>query len=339
MTHLKNSFVKASRKNRRTIAVVAFCLFAMTLPPRSKAQSRTRGAHTVRESERVSAVGPQDAQGPNAGRDTLLQALSKAPESASLLNALGSLQQDTGEYLEAERSYLHALSTAATSNDSERVVVLQNLGALYLETNQYSKGERIRRQLEKLQPGIFADHPAAAGVLLNIIASLEHARKRDDEAEHYYSESLNFLHQAHGPVSVDAALVEANLGFLRLESRQYDSAASFFRQAIHEIEIADGPKSAALIRPLVNLARCENMIGQPNEAEALSRRGVELSLQTFGETHPVTATAMLEQAASLRNLQRKKLARGLERRAKAMLRDNSTKNLAGYTVGLRDLGN
>jgi hypothetical protein len=133
---------------------------------------------------------------------------------------------------------------------------------------------------------------------------------------------------------VNAALVKSNFGFLRLEARQYESAAAFFRQAIREIEIASSPDNQALIRPLVNLARCENMSGHANQAEPLARRAVELSVKVFGEEHPATATAMLEQATALRRLRRKGLARDLEKRAKACLRNNSTTNLAGYTVSL-----
>jgi hypothetical protein len=45
----------------------------------------------------------------------LLEALSQAPHSALLLNQLGSVQQDLGEYLEAGHSYLRALSAPPSS--------------------------------------------------------------------------------------------------------------------------------------------------------------------------------------------------------------------------------
>ena len=342
MTHLQNSFVQTGvRKNRRKIQVVAFCTFAtaLALTAPTEAQSRNERSHPVPDSEQLlSAIDRQHAGEYNAARDILQKALSKTPESAALLNALGSVQEDMGEYFEAERSYLHALSVSAEgASDAERAMVLQNLGTLYLDTNQYLKGEQIRKQLEKLQPGVLKDHAGEAGALLNVIASLEHARNRDDEAERYYSESLHRLHQAHGPISVDAALVETNLGFVRLDARQYESAAALFREAILEIEIAAGPETPALIRPLIDLAGCENMRGHPNQAQPFAHRAVELSLKAFGEGHPVTATAMLHEAASLRGLRRKKLARDLEKRAKASLRRNSSRNLGGYTVGLQDL--
>ncbi len=169
------------------------------------------------------------------------------------------------------------------------------------------------------------------------LGRLQQPEKRDDQAERYYSQSLILFRQAHGAVSVDAALVEANLAFMRLGARQYESAADLFRQAVRKIEIASGPEDQALIRPLVNLAACESMTGHANEAEAVARRAVDLSVKAFGEPHPVTATAMLVQATALRRLRRKGLASDLEKRAKACLRNNSTTNLAGYTVSLRDL--
>lgn len=130
------------------------------------------------------------------------------------------------------------------------------------------------------------DHPGEAGTLLNIIAGLEHARNRDDEAERYYSRALLLLRQAHERASVDAALVEANLGFVRLDARQYESAEGLFRQAISEIEIASGPESPVLVRPLVNLARCENMSNHPNDAETVARRAVNFRSRSSGRGTP-----------------------------------------------------
>ncbi|HEY7304752.1 MAG TPA: tetratricopeptide repeat protein [Bryobacteraceae bacterium] len=324
-----------------TLVRAALCAFAIGLTALSaEAQSRheSQEAEAVSEQQLLAARSKQHAGEYNAARDLLLQALPNAPNSAALLDALGSVQQDLGEYLEAERSYLHALSASAQSEgDPERVAILHNLGTLYLDTGQHSKGERVREQLKKLRPQTLHDHPAETAALLNVIACLEHARNRDDEAERYYSESLRFFHQAHGPVSVDAALVKANLGFLRFEDRRYESAAGLFRQAIREIEVASGPENPALIRLLVNLARCENMSGHMNDAEPAARRAVRLSVKIFGEGHLVTATAMLEQATTLHQLGHKKMARDLEKRAKAWLRDNPTRNPAGYTVSVRDL--
>jgi hypothetical protein len=66
--------------------------------------------------------------------------------------------------------------------------------------------------------------------------------------------SLQLFQKASSPVNVEIALVKNNLGGLRFEAGQYQSASDFFRQAIREIEIASGPENPVLVRPLVNLA-------------------------------------------------------------------------------------
>jgi hypothetical protein len=78
-------------------------------------------------------------------------------------------------------------------------------------------------------------------------------------------------------------------------------------------------------------------MGDASLAEPLARRAVELSSKIFGEVHPVTAAAMLGQAAALRRLGQKGFARKLEKRARAGLRVSSPINTAGYTVSLHDL--
>lgn len=319
-------------------ALSAWALGLAILPIAAQSRNESHPAAETASEQLLAARSKQLAGEYNSARDILLEALSKAPTSASLRNQLGSVEQDLGEYIEAEGSYLQALSTSPQAEDDlERLLILNNLGTLYLDTGQYAKGDRVLEQLEKAAPATLEAHPAAAAKLLNVIAGLEHARNRDEEAETYYARSLQLFQKANGPVAMDAALVKNNLGGLRMEAGQYESASDLFQQVIREIEIISGPESPELIRPLVNLARCENMGGRANQAEPVARRAVELSLKVFGEGHPVTATAMLEQATALRRLRRKGEARNLEKRAKASLRNNSTRNPSGYTVSLRDL--
>jgi tetratricopeptide (TPR) repeat protein len=317
---------------------VTFVLAAvLTLSP-AAAQPQNNIDSAGSASEHVlSARQLQQAGQYNAARAVLLKALSDAPDSASLLDAMGSVEQDMGDYLEAERFYLRALRVSQSGMNTERLVTLNNLGTLYLETAQYAKGDRVREQLEKLAPAVLEARPRAAAILLSIIGGLEQARNRAEEAESYYLRSLQLFRRANGAPTEEAAAVKNNLGGLRLEAGQYQSASDLFQQAIREIEKASGPESPALIRPLVNAAASENRAHHASLAEPLARRAVALSVKVLGEGHPVTATAMLEQAAALRRLGKKGLARNLEKHARAGLRASSPINTSGYTVSLRDL--
>jgi Tfp pilus assembly protein PilF len=179
VTQFQSSFSLAGiREHRRDILIAALCALVTglaALPTGAQSRNESHQAVTA-PGQLLAARNKQRAGEYSAARDILLGALSKAPNSASLLNQLGSVQQDLGEYLEAERSYLQALSASAqTEGDPERLVILNNLGTLYFETAQYAKGDGVREQLEKLAPGNLEGHPAAAAKLLNVIASLEQA--------------------------------------------------------------------------------------------------------------------------------------------------------------------
>lgn len=314
------------------------CIFATiltALPAAAQEGDRTdraRGtSHQLLEARSKHEIGEY-----HVAREILLNALAEAPGSAALLDELGSVEQDLGEDLEAERYYLRALSASAQS-DPERLIASNNLGTLYLETRQYAKADRVCEQLERVSFFILEREPAVEAGILGVIGGLEQARKRNGVAESYFERSLQLFQKAYGPASIGGATMKNNLGGLRLEARRYQAASDLFRQAIREIEVVSGPGSPTLIRPLTNLARSENMSGHANRAEPVARRAVELSLTTFGEGHPVTAIAALEQATALRRLGRKQLAHDLEKRAKAGLRSSWNSNLSGYTVDVRDI--
>jgi tetratricopeptide (TPR) repeat protein len=164
----------------------------------ARAQLRDAIRQSYKVSEQLQSAQRKQLVGDyEAARAILLEALAEIPDSASLLDALGSVEQDLGKYLEAERAYLRALSVSGeAAANPERISILHNLGTLYLDTNQYSKGQRIRERLEELRPGVLDDHPTAAAKLLNLVGSLEHARNRNEEAQRYYSRSLLLLRQA-----------------------------------------------------------------------------------------------------------------------------------------------
>jgi tetratricopeptide (TPR) repeat protein len=319
------------------VLVLTFAVILPALPAEAQRPDGIASAGMASE-QLMSARQLQQAGQYSAARAVLLQALSTAPDSAPLLDALGSVEQDMGQYGEAERLYLRALAASTgIDGDGERIVVLNNLGTLYLETAQYAKGEWIREQLQKLVPTLFESHPLTAGMLLSVVASLEHARNRDKEAERYYVRSLQLFEQANRTANWEAAIVKNNLGGLKLEAGRCDPASDLFREAIRDMESTSGPESPALVKPLINLARCENLGHRPQVAEPLARRAVELSTRIFGEAHQVTATAMLEQATALRRLGRKEPARNLEKRAKAGLRTSPAINTSGYTVDVNEL--
>ncbi len=320
--------------------LAAGCAFLLVVPTLIRGgPSDPRSDQSSEVSEQLIKVRSMQEAGDHSGaREWLLEILRKTPNLPSVLDSLGSVEQDSGNYLDAERAYRKGLSLSAESGDNaERVALLTNLATLYLDTNQYSKGEQIGEELKKLQRETLNAQPAAAGKLLNVIGSLEHVSGRDDQAEQYFSQSVVLLRQAGSAARVDAALVEANIAFLRLEARRYEAGAAILSQVIGEIESASTSENPALIRPLIDFARCESRSAQANEAEVSARRAVMLSTKTYGQAHLLTATAMREQANALRHLGQKSEARELEKKVRAYLDIHGQGPLSRFSVSVREL--
>ena len=101
----------------RNISIAVLCAFTMGVAaPPAGAQSRDESyKEKMASGQLLAARNKQRAGEYGVTQKILLEALSQAPHSALLLNQLGSVQQDLGEYLEAERSYLRALSATTES--------------------------------------------------------------------------------------------------------------------------------------------------------------------------------------------------------------------------------
>jgi len=159
MTQLHSTFTLAgSRKQSGKLTVVARFAFAIVVAAllTGAQQSRNEAHQAETASEQLVLARQTQAAGQyNAARDILLEALSKAPNSASLLDQLGSVQQDLGEYLQAERSYLRALSASAKASDEpEGLVILNNLVHFTSRPPNTRTGAQSANSLRSLRQGL-----------------------------------------------------------------------------------------------------------------------------------------------------------------------------------------
>jgi Tfp pilus assembly protein PilF len=99
-----------------------FILTALTISQSTEAQLQNRIEEPGGAAALLRGALAKQSAGDYATAHTMLtNALLAAPKSGRLLSALGSVQQDLGEYLEAERSYIRALEIFAQSgNDLPR---------------------------------------------------------------------------------------------------------------------------------------------------------------------------------------------------------------------------
>lgn len=121
---------------------------------------------------------------------------------AVVLNRLGALYQDMGDYREAERFYLRSITALDQSGGEgypSKASPLNNLGTLYIATHQYGRAERtLRRALELRESEPNPGHPGTAVILNNLGAAL-YGRREYQAAEEIYRRALAIAERKLGP--------------------------------------------------------------------------------------------------------------------------------------------
>ena len=76
-------------------------------------------------------------------------------------------------------------------------------------------------------------------------------------------------------------------------------------------------------------------IGQHDSAEVVLCCALEVEEETLGPNHPHTAGTLVNLAATLRKLDRRKEAQACEKRARAVLEQNARENLTDLAVDVQ----
>jgi len=151
--------------------------------------------------QRLLAADQLHRQGDNAGAETiLLEELEKAdhfgsdnPRKAIVLNNLGSVYHFMDKYQQAEHCYRRAVEIEGRLGGSggDRLIrSVINLAALYIDTGQYAKAERLGlASLAEHQATIVAKSPDFAR-LLALLGDLEQRRGRYSKAQQYEEDAL-----------------------------------------------------------------------------------------------------------------------------------------------------
>lgn len=237
-------------------------------------------------------------------------------ERAYLIDRLGVLALDRGDYAAAERSFDETreqlLSAGATSsleaaqcaNDTAVMYYRRGDYAAALEGFDHAAG--LRREL--LPPS----HPTLMSSLHNL--AVASARQGQSErARNLHREVLALREQSLGPDHPGVADSLVSLGLMDLKDGEYQTARAGLERAIHIQLARRGPQHPDLATARAALAELALAEGTLDEAQTLFADVLRQRLATLGESHEFSAR-------SLDGLGRVALARGDMQLAAAALR-------------------
>jgi len=296
--------------------------------------------------ERMLAAGQLSGHGDYAGAEAILLAALKEADRLSMdeqrkaivWNNLGSVYDFMNKYPQAEQCYRRAVEIEARLWAGQEVKPyrsLLNLAALYIETGQLAKAERLGLQALLEQPVSQRNRPDF-GRLLVLLADLERRRGRYPIAQKYGEEALAILEklQTDGSLTMDAL---SNLCLVYGETGRPAEALSRCEQALR---IADGLRyvePSRMVDLLANVGTFQFLVDGPAEAEPFYKRAMRLAENGLGPEHPALGRILLYYAELLERTNRKAEAKKCRRRAKAILEAASTTDIRKYTVDLSEL--
>jgi tetratricopeptide (TPR) repeat protein len=239
------------------------------------------------------------------------------PYTASSLNNLASLLQDTNRHSEAEPLYRRSLAIGEKHCPDHPEVArwLNNLASLLQDTNRLSEAEQLFRRAQAIEEKSRGpDHPKVA-ICLNNLATLLQSTKRLSEAEPLFRRALAIFEASYGPDHPYVATGLINVANLLRVTNRLSEAEPLFRHALAIDKRSYGPEHPNVARDLNNLAFLLRDTSQLSEAEPLLRRALAISEKCYGPDHRNVALRLNNLAGFLKDSNRPSEAEPLFRRA------------------------
>ncbi|MDX1421357.1 MAG: tetratricopeptide repeat protein, partial [Rubricoccaceae bacterium] len=210
--------------------------------------------------------------------------------TAETRRALGSLEQQQGNYEDAEQHLTAALATYRRlgPEDPATLGAAHDLAVLYEDLSRYEEAEALLRELEatyRQQRGGDLD----LAKVLHTLALVLRDQERFDEAEPVAREALAIQQAAYGEEHPANAATLVELGAILRGQDDLEAAEQAYRTslAIYRRTLGDAHRETEIGR--THLAELLKDRGQHAEAAALYREVLDRARETVGEEHPGVA--------------------------------------------------
>lgn len=241
------------------------------------------------------------------------------PRLVYSLNSMGALSHHVGKSRDAERAFLEGTAIVQRQPGQESALsqLLDNLATVYYEyPGREGEAESLRRRALDLAIQTLGPEHSTVGIFRSHLALSLLARRE-------YGEARTMLMQAMGQVNerdypVYAADICLALGSVEHAQRNYAEAIRLFVKASGLFEKYGGDAGPRMILPLQALAEVYLKLDRPIEADAMLQRALRIADSAFGADHPRTAEILSVRVRALRKAGKRKEAKEVERRARAI---------------------
>jgi len=256
---------------------------------------------------------------------------------AYIYNNLGSVCQDQGRFLYANRYYRRSVVEWERAGDKHREALaktLNNLASLLWETGKLAEAERVLIRSSIIQIGVGGSNHLETAHLFYNLGAIRLRQKRWAEAEAAYRQVLAIYDQLGD--QLETAVAANSLALIYRKAGRYAEANFLFKRARLILERSHDARDVAPLL-LVDLATSFWSGKQLAEAESTVKQALAAVESRFGPSHPRTAQTLTLYAVILRRMHRKAQARAMEKRAKEIGTGDAQLRLSRETVDVNEL--
>jgi CHAT domain-containing protein/Tfp pilus assembly protein PilF len=236
-----------------------------------------------------------------------------------LLNELGSLQRNKGEYAKAEATLQRALAINQRTlgpDHTQTVDSLNRLGLVYRAMNDYVKAERLLRQsLEITERTLGPDNPRVV-IFLDNLQTVHFDLGDLEQAQRDLERALVIAAKVLDPDHPDQARLLNNLGNLYRLRGDYARAEPLLLRALAAYEKTFGAESPRVADTLQNLGIVARQKKDYARAIDFYSRALRIREKTVGPDHQNVA-ALLNNIANIHHAQHD-FAKALETQQRAL---------------------
>lgn len=196
--------------------------------------------------------------------------------------------------------------------------VLNSLGVVLRDKGQYEAAESMFATAFDIAAGGLTPDDDMRAVIYNNVAGLWYYRGDFRRAVENYHAALPIFERLYGAVNIDVAMTVNNLGSMYEELGDVEAARKYYRRALAIEEQILGDAHPTLGAPVNNLAVLEHSLGNTDAAESMFKRALNLFESSFGREHPKVAEVLVKYAALKHDLGQDDAALNLLQRALAI---------------------
>ncbi len=260
--------------------------------------------------ELLAASKPSNARGEDvtvrqvldAGVEKVRSELDEPELKASLLEIMGDVYTDLGDFQQAEQLLLESIDIHRETGDPLALAAaLDEFGQLLRSRGDWQASVSVME--EALAYARRVSGEASLEVQANILNSLGFSASklnRFGDAEKYHREALALRRELFGPEDVVTSQSLSSLGFLLYKTGQYDESVELMAAALRIAERELGPYHPVISTRALNLSSAYLRTGRFSEAERLIRKAIEIDEYVYGPDHHFIASGLLNLAALYR---------------------------------------